>query len=333
MRSGYQLQRQGLLMLKYLRCIAVIILGINLTIGSARASDVVIGIPSWSSADATAHVLKELLSTRLGLDVAVKKGTNEEIFAGMDQGTIHVHPEVWLPNHKALHDKYVIRRKTAVLSEKGIPAEQGVCVTRQTAEQFGIHKIEDLSNPEKAKTFDTNQDGLGEMWIGNSDWSSTRIEKIRAKSYGHAKTMQLLEAQETVAMAAIDAAVAVNRPLAFFCYAPHHLFSLHEVVFLQEPPYSPLSWHIVDPTDDPLWLDHSQAAVAWPTSFLHIVYSTKLADAHPRAAKLLSAIKLDVDTVSAMTYAIVVDGIPAAAFAKQWVKVNSERIDAWVVAK
>ena len=320
-------------MLKQIRCALLVVLGTVLVIGTARASDAVIGIPSWSSADATAHVLKEVLSSRLGLDVAVKGGTNEEIFAGLDDGSIHVHPEVWLPNHKALHDKYIIGRKTAIMSEKAIPAEQGVCGTRQTADQFGIRKIEDLSDPQKAKTFDTNQDGLGEMWIGAPDWSSTRIEKIRAKSYGHAKTMQLLEAQETVAMAAIDAAVAVDRPLAFYCYAPHHLFALHEVVFLQEPPYSPLSWKIVDPAEDPQWLDHSQAAVAWPTSFLHVVYSKALADAHPEAAKLLSAVELDVDTVSAMTYAIVVDRIPAAEFAKQWVKDNSERIDQWVKAK
>ncbi len=320
-------------MLKQICRVIVLACGVVLASGIARAADVVIGIPSWSSADATAHVVKEILSSRLGLDVAVKTGTNEEIFAGIDQGTMHVHPEVWLPNHKALHDKYVLGRKTAILSEKGVPAEQGICVTRRTAERFGIRKIEDLSDPEKAKTFDTNQDGLGEMWIGDSDWSSTRIEKIRAKSYGHAKTMQLLEAQETVAMAAIDAAVAVDRPLAFYCYAPHHLFSLHEVVFLQEPPYSPLSWRVVDPADDPQWLDHSQAAVAWPTSFLHIVYSAKLADTHPKAAKLLSAIRLDVDTVSEMTYAIVVDGIPAADFARQWVKDNAERIDAWAAAK
>lgn len=320
-------------MFKQIRWAFGLALGMALAIAAARASDVVIGIPSWSSADATAHVLKEVLASRLGLNVAVKKGTNEEIFAGMDEGTIHVHPETWLPNHKALHDEYIIRRKSVILSEKGIPAAQGVCVTRQTADETGIRRIEDLSDPKKAKALDTDEDGLGEMWIGDTDWSSTRIEMIRARSYGYEKTMQLLQAQETVAMATIDAAIAVNRPLAFYCYSPHHLFSLHEVVFLEEPPYSPLSWKIVDPGDDPKWLDHSQAAVAWPTSFLHIVYSQKLANAHPEAAKLLSNIDLDVDTVSAMTYAIVVDGIPAADFAKKWVSDNGERIDAWMAGK
>ena len=181
--------------------------------------------------------------------------------------------------------------------------------------------------------FDTNGDGLGELWVGDKDWTSTRIEKIRARSYGHADTMQLLEASETVAMAAIDAAVAVDRPIVFYCYSPHHLFSLHEVIFLEEPPHDPRNWNILDPADEPQWLTKSNAAVAWATSFLHITYSSRLAKAHPGAAKLLSAIKLDVDTVSAMTYAIVVDGIEPSAFAADWVRENGERIDQWVAAK
>ncbi len=313
--------------------VAILLIALATATLPARAADVVIGIPSWSSADATAHVLKEILSARLNLDVAVKSGTNEEIFAGMDDGSIDVHPEVWLPNQMALHDEYILRRKSVVMSDKGVPAAQGVCVTRSTADRFDIRRIEDLSDPVKARALDTNADGRGEMWIGDTNWSSTRIERIRAQSYGHATTMQLLEAQETIAMAAIDAAVAGDQPLAFYCYSPHHLFELHEVVFLEEPAYSPVSWRIADPAKDPEWLANSQAAVAWPTSFIHIVYSRRLADAHPQAAKLLASVKLDVDTVSEMTYAIVVDGIPAAEFAKQWVKDNGERIDAWAAAK
>ena len=317
-------------MSQILKTTAVLIIAISTSLGQAIAADLVIGIPSWSSANATAHVLKDVIEKRLDLDVEVKNGTNEEIFAGMDDGTMHVHPEVWLPNHIPLHNEYIIRRKSVILSEKAVPAEQGICVTQQTADAFNIRKIEDLSDPAKAAAFDTNEDGRGELWVGAKDWSSTRIEKIRAQSYGHAKTMQLLEAEETVAMAAIDAAVAVERPMAFFCYAPHYLFSLHDIVRLEEPPHDPRAWTILDPAKDPDWLTKSSAKVAWATSFLHVAYSSRLADKHPKAAKLLSSIKLDVDTVSEMTYAIVVDGIDPAEYASKWVTENSKRVDEWL---
>ncbi len=312
---------------------ALMVICLIASIGAARAADIVIGIPSWSSANATAHVIKEVLEKRLNLEVTLKTATNEEIFAGMDEGTIHVHPEVWLPNQMTLHNKYVIRRKSVIMSEKAVPAEQGICVTRHTAETENIRRIEDLADPQKARVFDTNGDGRGELWVGDGDWASTSIERIRAESYGHARTMQLLEAEEVVAMAAIDAAVAVDRPIAFYCYAPHHVFSLHEIVFLEEPPHDPRAWNIVNPADDPQWLTKSSAAVAWATSFLHVTYASNLIDTQPAAARLLSAIKLDVDTVSAMTYAIVVDGVAPADFAKQWVAANSDRIDEWMAAK
>jgi glycine betaine/proline transport system substrate-binding protein len=301
--------------------------------GASRAADVVIGIPSWSSANATAHLIKEILEKRLKLEVGVVEATNEEIFAGMDKGTIHVHPEVWLPNQIALHDKYVIGRKSVVMSDKAVPAAQGVCVTKQTAEGASIRTIQDLTDAEKVKVFDTNGDGLGELWIGDASWTSTRIEKVRAKSYGYNKTMQLLEASETVAMAAVDAAVAVDRPIAFYCYAPHHVFALHEIVFLDEPPHDPRHWKIVNPEADPDWLANSDAKVAWATSFLHVTYAKALEDSNPEAARMLSSITLDVDTVSAMTYAIVVDGIDPADFAQRWAADNSARIDEWLGRK
>ena len=317
-------------MISFIRICVVAVLVVVAGVRSAAAADVVIGIPNWSSAEATAHVIKRVLEDRLKLEVAVKTGTNEEIFAGMSDGSMHVHPEAWLPNLMALHDRYVIREKSVVLSDKAIPAEQGICVTKHTADDLNVRRIEDLSDPAKAKVFDTNGDGLGELWIGDSTWSSTRIEKVRAQSYGHAHTMQLLEAEETVAMAAIDAAVAVERPIAFYCYAPHHVFSLHEVVFLEEPPHDPRKWKILDPDKDQDWLTKSDAKVAWATSFLHVAYSSELARQQPEAARLLSSIELDVDTISEMTYAVVVDGIEPEVFAADWVAKNSARVDEWL---
>ena len=78
--------------------------------------------------------------------------------------------------------------------------------------------------------FDTDGDGKGEMWIGALGWSSTSIEKIRAKSYGYEKTMTLLQMPEDMAMAAVDAAVATEQPIVFYCYSPHHMFKLHDIV-------------------------------------------------------------------------------------------------------
>jgi glycine betaine/proline transport system substrate-binding protein len=295
----------------------------------AFAADLVIGVPDWSSGAVTAQVLKRVLEEQFDVEVDLQHGTNEEIFAGMEAGTVDVHPEVWLPNHEALSTEYVVTRKTVKMSPKGVPARQGICTTRHTRDTFGIRSVTDLTDPAKAAIFDTSGDGKGEMWIGASGWSSTRIERIRAKSYGFSETMELLEADETMAAAAIDAAVAVDKPLVFYCYEPHHVFELHDVVYLEETPYDPRDWKIVDPAADENWLAKSKADVAWPVSFFHIHYAAKLADERPDIAAFLEAVRLDVDMVTEMTYSLVVERRDPSAFAAEWVSENSDRIKSW----
>ncbi|MEJ2178089.1 MAG: glycine betaine ABC transporter substrate-binding protein [Gammaproteobacteria bacterium] len=205
--------------------------------GVAQAADVVIGVPNWPSVAVTAEVLKVVLEDNYGLEVELQNGTNPVVFEAMDSGSMHVHPEVWLPNQSNLHNTYVKEKGSVSMNPNGIPAFQGMCVTKGTAERTGIKALADLTDPDMAKNFDTNGDGLGEIWIGASGWASTNVEKIRAKSYGFDATMELKEMDETLALAEVDAAVAKETNIVFFCYTPHHMFALHELVVLEEPAY------------------------------------------------------------------------------------------------
>ena len=100
---------------------------------------------------------------------------------------------------------------------------------------------------------------------------------------------------ETLAMAEVDNAVSQNKNIVFFCYTPHHMFALHELVILKEPAYDAAKWTVIQPTDDPEWLEKSDAAVAWDTAYLHIHYAAALENDQPEAAALLSKVKLDTN--------------------------------------
>ena len=216
------------------------------------------------------------------------------------------------------------------MNPNGVPAFQGMCVTKGTAERTGIVNLTDLTDPDMAKNFDSDGDGEGEIWIGASGWASTNIEKIRAKSYGYDQTMKLKEMDETLALAEVDNAVSKNTDIVFFCYTPHHMFALHELVILKEPAYDAAKWTVIQPTDDPEWLEKSNAAVAWDLAYLHIHYAAALEESNPAAAKLLSLVKLDTDTVSKMTYALVVEKQDPGEFATKWVADNASLVDSWL---
>ena len=297
---------------------------------AAQAADVVIGVPNWPSVRVTAHVLKTVMEDNLGLEVELQNGTNPVVFEAMDSGAMHVHPEVWMPNQVNLNNKFVKEKKSVKMNPNGVAGDQAMCVTKGTAERTGIKDLNELSNPDMAKNFDTDGDGKGEIWIGAAGWASTNVEKIRAKSYGYAETMQLKEMDETLAMAEVDNAVAKKSNIVFFCYTPHHMFALHDLVILKEPAYDEAKWKVIQPTDDPEWLEKSEAPVAWNTAYLHIHYAAALEQSQPAVAALLSKVKLNTDVVSAMTYALVVEKQDAAEFAKKWVSENGSMVDSWL---
>lgn len=296
----------------------------------AHAADVVIGVPNWPSVLATAHVLKVALENNLGLEVELQSATNPVVFEAMDSGSMHVHPEVWLPNQENLRSQYVDDKQSVKINPNGVAGDQAMCVTKGTAERTGIENLSDLTDPEMAKNFDSDGDGKGEIWIGAAGWASTNIEKIRAKSYGYDATMTLKEMDESLALAEVDNAVTKGENITFFCYTPHHMFALHELVILKEPAYDEAQWNVLQPTDDPEWLSKSSAPVAWNTARLHIHYAASLEDEQPEAAAMLANVSLSTDTVSAMTYALVVEKQDPAEFANKWVEENAEAVDSWL---
>ncbi|MEO0762620.1 MAG: glycine betaine ABC transporter substrate-binding protein, partial [Pseudomonadota bacterium] len=105
--------------------------------GQAFAADIVIGVPNWASVNATAHVLKVAIEENLGLEVELQNGTNPIVFEAMDKGSMHVHPEVWMPNQENLNNTYVVEKGSVVMNTKPVQAEQGMCVPTFIAEEFG----------------------------------------------------------------------------------------------------------------------------------------------------------------------------------------------------
>lgn len=295
-----------------------------------RAADVVIGVANWPSAIATAHLIKALVETKLGKTAEFKEATVPDLFAAADAGDVDILPEVWLPNYRTAVRTYVDKKHTVTLMPRGIPAEQGLCTTKEAAEKYGLTSIDDLKNKDKIAVLDTDEDGTGEMWIGAEGWNSSNIERIRAKSYGYDKTMTLIQADEPVAMAGLDVAASLGEPIVFYCYEPHHMFVLHDLVMLKEPPYDPTKWVIRTPEEDPNWLDDSTASTAWPVSFIHIAYRSGLETDSPELVKMLSNMDLEADIISDMTYALIVERKDPETFASEWIAANSDRVDRWL---
>ncbi|MGV8989237.1 MAG: glycine betaine ABC transporter substrate-binding protein [Cypionkella sp.] len=273
------------------------------------AADVVIGVPNWPSVTVTANVIKEVVEKNMGLTVELQTGTNPVIFEAMDKGSMQVHPEVWLPNQQALVDQ---SKDKLELNAHPAVAVQGICVNK-AALDAGIKDITDLTDPDKAKLLDSDGNGRGEVYIGATGWASTPVERAKAHGYGYDAVLDLVELDEGVAYAQLDAAITAGKPWAGFCYKPHHLFTVHpEMTYLTEPAYDATAWKMVQPDQDADWLSKSNVAMAWPPVYVQPVFAKTLAQSAPMVATLLRNMDLNADDLGAFSYAVVIEKKDAA---------------------
>ena len=309
--------------------VATVSVGIAATMSPAYSADLVVGLQNWPSASATAHIIKAAIEENLGLTVELQNGTNPIIFEAMDKGSMDVMPEVWLPNQQNLYDTYVAGKGTVVLNQTPEPASQGLCVPDFVANDLGVTSVTDLSDPEKAKLFDTNGDGKGNLWVGNPGDAAGNVEKIKAKSYGYDQTMDLDVYDEGLNFANLGTAVKAQKPWISFCYKPHYIFTLYHLTMLKEPAYDASKWTIVQPTDDPDWLAKSSASTAWPSAAVHVGYRKALETEKPEVANMLRNITFTDDEVSAMSQALVIDKKDPDTYAKDWVATHQDEVIGW----
>ena len=298
----------------------------------AFAEEVSIGVPTWTGAQAIAYVLGNIVETRIGGTVDYVPGNNATIFQAMDQGNgdIDVHPDVWLPNQESFTKKYVDEAGTVSLSENPYQGNQGFCVTKDFAKANNITDIADLGRPDVAALMDSDGNGLGEMWIGAPGWASANVNEVKTRDYGLMDFIEPIRAEEAVKTARIKDSIAKGEGYAFYCYEPHAVWFMFDVVMLTEPAFDPEKYMMVQPSDDPDWFNNSMVATKDDLKDVQIAWSNTLPERSPAIAEFFQNFALNASDVSQLAYEISANGRDPAEVAAQWVNANSERVDAWL---
>ncbi|MEP0942926.1 MAG: glycine betaine ABC transporter substrate-binding protein [Rhizobiaceae bacterium] len=299
---------------------------------SYAAEKVNIGVPSWTGAQAIAHLLKTVVETRIGGEAGLVPGNNATIFQAMDQGKgdIDVHPDVWLPNQESFTKKYVDGAGTVQLSSNPYEGNQGFCVSKNFGEANNITDIADLGRPDVAAKMDSDGNGKGEMWIGAPGWASANVNQVKVRDYGLMDFVEPVRAEESVKTARVKDSIAKNEGYAFYCYKPHAIWYMFDVKMLTEPKFDPAKYKMVQPSDSPDWFDKSSVATKDALKNVQIAWSKSLADRSPAIAEFFDRFSLTSDDVSGFAFEISGNGRDPADVAKEWVEANSARVDGWL---
>ncbi len=308
-------------------------ISIALSTTTATAGEKVnIGLPSWTGAQAIAHLLQAVVVERIGGEAELVPGNNATIFQGMDQGKgdIDVHPDVWLPNQESFTKKYVDGAGTVALSNNPYEGNQGFCVPKNFGEANNITDIADLGRPDVAAKMDSDSNGKGEMWIGAPGWASANVNEVKVRDYGLLPFIEPIRAEEAVKTARVKDAIAKNEGYAFYCYKPHAIWYMFDVYMLSEPKFDPANYNMVQPSDSPDWYKKSKVATKDALKNVQIAWSKSLKKRSPAITEFFERFSLNADDVSNFAYEISGKGRDAGKVAREWIAQNPGRVDAWL---
>lgn len=299
---------------------------------AAAAEQVAIGVPNWTTAQVNANLLAAVVEERIGGEADLVPGTNATIFQAMDQGKgdIDVHPDVWLPNQETFVKKYVEEKGTVRLSEHYYVGDQGFCVPKDFAAKFDITHIADLGRPEVAAAMDSDGDGKGEIWIGAPGWASANVNEVKVRDYGLLDFLEPVRAEESVRNARIREAIEKGEGYAFYCYKPHAIWYMFDIVMLEEPPYDPEKYVAYQPSDRPDWYEASYIASKDAPRHVHVAWSVALEQRSPAIAEFLQRFSITADDVSFLAWQVAGKGRDPAEVAREWIAEHPDRVDAWL---
>lgn len=310
-----------------------LVAAIGMSGNSALAAEKVnIGEPSWVGAKAIANVIKVVVEERIGGEANLVPGNNAAIFEAMSagKGDIDIHPDVWLPNQESFTKKFVDGEGTVALSANSYEGKQSFCVSKQFSEQHDVKSVFDLARPEVAKLMDSDGNGKGEIWVGAPGWASANVNEVKVRDYGLLDFMEPVRADQSVMMATVGDSIEKGRGYAFYCYSPHAIWVVHDVVRLSEPAHDPAKYKMLQPDADPNWYENSYVASEDALKNVQVAYSKSLQGRSPAIYDLVVNLSLTADDVSALAYEISGKGRDADEVAREWVQNNSARVDSWL---
>ena len=154
------------------------------------------------------------------------------------------------------------------------------------------------------------------------------MNEVKVRDYGLSDFLEPIRAEEAVKTARIKDSIAKGEGYAFYCYTPHAVWYMFDVVMLTEPTYDPEKYKMVQPSDDADWFAKSYVASKDALKQVQIAWSNSLVDRSPAIAEFFQNFALTADDVSSLAYEISAKDRDPAEVAAEWVAANSARVDA-----
>jgi glycine betaine/proline transport system substrate-binding protein len=272
----------------------------------------------WPGSYANAHVAATILTQELGLDVRIVEIDENAQWAGLDDGTLDATLEVWPSGHADNYATFITELGTVEdAGPLGAVGQIGWFLPSALLDEYpAMTSWEGLLGAESV--FATTETGTSGQFLA-ADPSFVQFDEAIIANLGLDLTV-VQSGSEAAQLAAVEAAIARGEPVLFYFYTPHWLHARYELTQVTLPAWSEACEE----------LPAEQRDCGYPEDVLFKAFHVGLADRVPEAHTLLRNLRLTNEDQNAITFAMDVEGLDAAAAAKAWVDANEAVWRAWL---
>lgn len=323
--------------------------GEGVSVTAARAN--------WSTGYFQAAVYAELLS-ELGYDVsdpALNEFPPSNGYLAMAEGGIDFWPNSWYPGHRSwyeneLTDGSLVGDHLEVLGEELMSAGlEGLLITKTVAEEHGIESLQQIyDDPELLALFDSDEDGVAEVYGCPEDWTCDDILADTITFNGWDDKIMQVKAGYDAMIADSAAKAGAGEPVIQYTWSPSgyltKLIPGDNVLWLNLGTNDNVldgstneDFNFADvgaaPLGDTCTAD--PCFLGWPNADIQVTANADFVAANPAAAELFRQVKLSVIDVANQNVKYsngenTEDDVKRQA--TEWVDANRDLVDGWLDA-
>jgi glycine betaine/proline transport system substrate-binding protein len=298
------------------------------------SGDISLARANWDTGYFQAAIYESLLS-ELGYDVEQTGDLAADLFypAVAEGEDVDLWANGWFPLHETfLTDEDVVGRAIPVGFQVENGALQGYLIDKETAEEYDITSITDMTDPEIAALFDTDDDGTADLTGCNAGWGCELVIEEHLDEFDLRDSITHVQGEYSLLMADTINRYERGESVFFYTWTPNwtinELALGEDVVWITTPEFED-----VEPLEDVEGCVEDPCQMGFEGNDIRAVANVEFLRENPAVAALLSEVEIPLEDIAEQNV-MMQEGDDSdediREQAAEWIEDNREDVDEWL---
>lgn len=254
-------------------------------------------------------------------------------FVAVANGDATYYPALWWPLHKVFWEQQggdASWQRVGTLVENSL---QGYLIDKATADAHGITTLDQLKDPELAKLFDIDNNGMADLYGCETGWGCERVIEHQLDAYGLRDTVEHRQGGYFAIIPDAVERIRGGQSTLYYTWTPLWLSGVlrpgHEVTWLTVPFTSLPDGR----TDEDSTTVEGIGNLGFAVNTQHVIANTAWLDENPAARKWFELLEIPIGDINAQNM-LVNEGEKSdeqiRRHARDWIEANRAQWDGWI---